>query len=278
MWSSAVRPSIVFANRQEAPMFRFGRRDERALEAVREEMTAADTRGRTVFANAMAQIESRLSIDHEATARLQASTQAAIESLRYEVVSRPAEIGPVLEQVAAMCALVAEKIEADRIERRALTEAIALLARPQPSLSEERSRVIGGTVLAPTDVSFSDDSPDREPAARELIDVGPVARTTIDLDPVDLEPVESRPVAPATLDLEPVEPRSERPVEAAAVIDLVDEEAFESTEPAPATEVWNAFEKTQFDTAGRDDAIEVRPRQGTRLTAARRSNAGATGR
>jgi len=77
-------------------MFGLGKRDARAADAVREEMTAADTRARAVLANAMAQIEARLSTDHEETARLQASTQAAIENLRYEVASRPADIGPVL--------------------------------------------------------------------------------------------------------------------------------------------------------------------------------------
>jgi hypothetical protein len=254
-------------------MFGLGKRDQRAVEVVREEMNAADSRARAVLADAMTQIESRLSTTHEETARLQASTQAAIDSLRYEVVSRPADIGPVLEQVAAMCALVAEKIEADRLERRALTEAIALLARSQPSLSEERSRVLGGTVLSSSGLLGMDDAVDREPAEPQPIDLEPVVLAAIDIEPVDREPIEREPVAARLVD-EPVA----HPVVVAATIDLVEEEKFETTESVPAPEVWNTFEKTHFDTTRDEVTTDVKPRQGTRLTAARRSNAGASWR
>jgi hypothetical protein len=243
-------------------MFGLGRRDDRAVDAVREEMSAADSRARAVLANAMAQIESRLSNDHAETARLQATTQAAIESLRQEVASRPSDIGPVLEQVAAMCALVAERLEADRIERRALTEAITLLARP--AVSDAPSRVLGGMVLSPSEISLDEEA--HAPAAPAAIDV---------------EPAESRPVAARSVDTPPIDPRLvatpvDAPVAAPAFIDLASAER-EPVQSASGTEIWNAFEKGRVDPPA-DDELDLRPRQGTRLTAARRSNAGASWR
>jgi hypothetical protein len=128
----------------------FGRRKSmelKAVAAIREEMSAADMRARAVLSNAMALIELRLSRDVEDRERIQASTEAAIENLRASVVDNANGVGRVLEQVANMCAMVAEQIEADRVERRTLADAITLLARPL-SGSADASHVIGGTVLA----------------------------------------------------------------------------------------------------------------------------------
>jgi hypothetical protein len=128
----------------------FGRRKRleiKAVAAIREEMSAADMRARAVLSNAMALIELRLSKDVEDRERIQASTEAAIENLRASIVDNANGVGRVLEQVANMCAMVAEQIEADRIERRTLADAITLLARPL-SGSADTPHVIGGTVLA----------------------------------------------------------------------------------------------------------------------------------
>lgn len=249
-------------------MFGLGKRDERAVEAVREEMSAADTRARAVLANAMAQIESRLTNDHEQAARLQAATQAAIENLRYEVSSRPSDIGPVLEQVAAMCALVAERLEADRLERRALTEAITLLARP--GITEGPSRVLGGMVM-PSEVSLVEPADANETVQIYAIESVPVEHAPIRPEPIDVEPIAVRAEAPTLIDAAPVT----APVEAPVVIDLTAEERH-AEEPASGTEFWSAFEKNHVESAEADEEPEVRPRQGTRLTAARRSNAGAS--
>lgn len=128
----------------------FGRRknmEAKAVAAIREEMSAADMRARAVLSNAMALIELRLSKDVEERERIQASTDAAIEHLRTSIVDNANGVGRVLEQVANMCAMVAEQIECDRVERRALAEAITLLARPVQG-SSDTPHVIGGTVLA----------------------------------------------------------------------------------------------------------------------------------
>ena len=128
----------------------FGRRKSLELQtiaAIREEMAAADMRARAVLSNAMALIELRLSKDQEEREREQQSTEAAIDLLRNSVVDNATGVGRLLEQVANMCAMVADRLEADRVERRALAEALSRLARPIADLPEA-SRVIGGTVLA----------------------------------------------------------------------------------------------------------------------------------
>jgi hypothetical protein len=259
-------------------MFGLGKRDERAVDAVREEMNAADSRARAVLANAMAQIEARLSNDHTETARLQETTQAAIESLRHEVAIRPSDLGPVLEQVAAMCALVAERLEADRLERRALTEAITLLARP--GLMEGPSRVMGGTVMASSEISLDEHPAVPEGPTLDQMEIAPIESVAIEHapivhEPIDLDPVEARAATTPTVDVEPPPSTAPAPVDAPAFIDLTEDDA-DATEPASGAEIWNAFEKRPVDEADAEEELDLRPRQGTRLTAARRSNAGAS--
>jgi hypothetical protein len=136
----------------------FGRRksmETRTIAAIREEMSAADMRARAVLSNAMALIELRLSKDVEERERVQVATEAAIEHLRTSIVDNANGVGRVLEQVANMCAMVAEQIEADRVERRALAEAISALARPLTG-SADTPHVIGGTVLASPGAAVGD--------------------------------------------------------------------------------------------------------------------------
>ena len=176
----------------------FGRRKSmeiKAVAAIREEMSAADMRARAVLSNAMALIELRLSKDAEERERIQATTEAAIENLRTSIVENANGVGRVLEQVANMCAMVAEQIEADRVERRALADAITLLARPL-SGSADPPHVIGGTVLAvsanandgelsllePTELSLLEREPNRGdgPAQQSVIDIEHVSQSSVD--------------------------------------------------------------------------------------------------
>ena len=136
----------------------FGRRKSLELQtiaAIREEMAAADMRARAVLSNAMALIELRLSKDQEEREREQQSTEGAIELLRNSVIDNATGVGRLLEQVANMCAMVADRLEADRVERRALAEAITRLAQPMAELPEP-SKVIGGTVVASSSSSSSE--------------------------------------------------------------------------------------------------------------------------
>ena len=126
------------------------------MEEIREQLTAADLRARAVLADAIAQIESRLTSDLEQRERLQASTELAIETLQRSVIGSATDVARALGQVSEMCAIVSEKIEADRVERRALTEAIAALARSQTAALDTPARTIGGTVYAASSLSGDD--------------------------------------------------------------------------------------------------------------------------
>ena len=137
----------------------FGRRkrqDELVIDAIREQLNTAAAHNRTVLTDAIERIDLRLSRDLEQRERLQASTEAAFEALRYSVTSSATDVARSLGQVANMCAMIAEQIEAERLERRSLTEAIALLARPPAPALEEPSRVIGGTVFASPELSHDE--------------------------------------------------------------------------------------------------------------------------
>jgi len=123
------------------------------VELIRDEMWAADRNAIAMLAEATAQIELRLSTDGEDRERAQMSTETAIEQLRSSVIGHAIDVGRGLEQVAEMCALLAEQIEADRLERRAIIEALTSLSPPRPSPSAGPSQVMGGIVFAASEIS-----------------------------------------------------------------------------------------------------------------------------
>jgi hypothetical protein len=127
------------------------RRDAEAMESIREQLAAADMHARSVL-SAVAQTESRWAKDREDRSQLQLSAEKAIENVRSSVVENAADVAKTLQQVTAMCALVVERLEADTIERRALTDAITTLSR-QAAVApaapvDTPSRIHGGTVLS----------------------------------------------------------------------------------------------------------------------------------
>ena len=128
----------------------FGRQNRKhlqALEELHEELTAADFRARAVLNDAIAQIEMRLAGDREDRKRAQLSTQTAIESSQGLIAAQATDVGRLLQQVANTCALVAERLEDDRYERRALADAIARLAQSPATPIESREHALGGTVF-----------------------------------------------------------------------------------------------------------------------------------
>ncbi len=129
----------------------------RAVEAVREEMAAAELRARAVLADALAKMEFRLSRDLEERQRLQSVTESAVETLHSSLTNSSTEVARALGQVANMCALVAERLDADRLERRAFTEAIARATRPPVAKPDGPSRIIGGTFFATSEIPDEDD-------------------------------------------------------------------------------------------------------------------------
>ncbi len=128
------------------------RRDAEALAAIREEMAAAELRARAVLADALAKMELRLSRDLEQRRRLQTVTESAVETLQTSLTTSSAEVAKALGQVANMCAIVAERLDADRLERRAFTEALARASRPPVAKVDGPSKIIGGTFFATSEV------------------------------------------------------------------------------------------------------------------------------
>ena len=128
------------------------RKEAAALEAIRAELSAAELRSRAVLADALAKMELRLSRDVEQRRRLQSVTESAVETLQSSVTDSSTEIARALGQVANMCALVAERLDADRLERRAFTEAIARAGRPPVTKGDGPSQIIGGTFFATSEV------------------------------------------------------------------------------------------------------------------------------
>ena len=128
------------------------RKEAATLDVVRAEMAAAELRSRAVLADALAKMELRLSRDVEERRRLQSITESAVETLQSSLTNSSTEVARALGQVANMCAIVAERLDADRLERRAFTEAIARAGRPPAAKADGPSQIIGGTFFATSEV------------------------------------------------------------------------------------------------------------------------------
>jgi hypothetical protein len=167
-------------------MFGKSKRDAEALAAIREEMAAAELRARAILADAVAKMELRLSRELEQRRRDQTATESAIETLRSGHSSSSSEVARALGQVANMCAIVAERLDADRLERRAFTEAIARATLPPVTKADGPSRIIGGTFFATSEV----------PDDAEISVVEPIEPIE-PIEPVEpIEPDDSAPGAP----------------------------------------------------------------------------------
>jgi len=126
-------------------------------------LSQADIRARTLLADSIARMESRLSLPEPETAPVPAAHLApvagtgAVEALAQSVAHTASEVARALEQMSSMCAMLAERLDADREERRVLTEAIARLG-VTPSLAHDApSSVLGGTVFPAPPVAGDDE-------------------------------------------------------------------------------------------------------------------------
>jgi hypothetical protein len=136
------------------------RRDAQAVEAMREQLAAADMHARSVLA-AVAKTDSRWTKDREDRARTWLAAAGALDDVRTSAAENTADITRALHHVAEACALVAEKLDADRLERGDLTEAINALKRQLAgSPLDTPSQVLGGMVYAP--------SPEPTPVVAEI--------------------------------------------------------------------------------------------------------------
>jgi hypothetical protein len=153
---------------------RFMRGDDRTLEAMLAELTAAEFRNQSALADGMNEIESRLSVNMDEHARVQSSTQTAMDRLQARVAESTADMTHALQGISDVCERVTADIEAHRLERHVLTDAIALLGAraPEPldlTVSEADPEVTDSTEISLvdeeiTEISLVDDEPPREPA------------------------------------------------------------------------------------------------------------------
>jgi len=168
----------------------FGRRWGARAEALREEVRtkmAAHAHERALLADAITKLESTLAAEAQQRADVQLSTEAAASTLLSSVENHATDLARAVEDVARMCALLADRIDTERDERRALVEAVTVLARRalesssviEPDLN--KPRLLGGNVYAspptPNDgevVLFDESANGREHMSR--LDVGAAVR------------------------------------------------------------------------------------------------------
>jgi len=141
----------------------FTRTEQRTLEAIRGEVAAGGAQARTTLADAISQIESRLSIGLEQHARVQTSTHDAVGRLQETVTDSAANVTLALEGVSEMCTKVADQIEGHRHERHLLTDAVALLARPVARPRE----VPPPAIVGEAEISIVDDDHDHDHRAQD---------------------------------------------------------------------------------------------------------------
>jgi hypothetical protein len=135
----------------------FGRRWGARAEALREEVRAklaAHAHERAMLTEALTKLESRMASDLEQHAEMRASTAAAMDALQDSATGHANDLGKAVQEVARICAMLADRIETEREERRALVEAVTLLARQAMEsrnvveLTSSKPRVIGGRMDA----------------------------------------------------------------------------------------------------------------------------------
>ncbi len=133
----------------------FGRRWGAKAEALREEVRAklaSHAHERALLTDAITKLESTLAADVRQRTEIQSSTDATANTLRDSVNDHATDLARAVEAVARMCAMLADRIETERDERRALVEAVSKLAQrvlESPSAVEpdvNKPRLLGGNV------------------------------------------------------------------------------------------------------------------------------------
>jgi hypothetical protein len=134
------------------------RRAERRAELEAQRRAEVETEVRAALAEFAAAVEVRVHAELDRSRQTQASLIEALQTMRSEFATRDNHLAQALTAVANAVDQVAENIDADHLERRALIDAISTLARvgDQPlSLPplEPRERVLGGTVFGGSSAS-----------------------------------------------------------------------------------------------------------------------------
>ncbi len=136
----------------------FGRRWGARAEALREEVRAklaSHAHERALLADAITKLESTLAAEMQQRADVRSSTEDTVNTLRNSLNDHATDVARAVEDLARMCGLLAERIDTERDERRALVEAVTLLAQralESPAATEpevHKPRLLGGNVYPP---------------------------------------------------------------------------------------------------------------------------------
>ena len=128
----------------------FGRRSRQETEELlraalqRLDVNAKET---AVLVKTIAALKATIGVEAERARGLEATADATARARHEALAAQAADVSAALEHVASMYARLAERVEADRLERPALTEAIGRLGRQLMTPDPNRPRVVGGTVF-----------------------------------------------------------------------------------------------------------------------------------
>ncbi|HEY5172800.1 MAG TPA: hypothetical protein VIK54_13815, partial [Acidimicrobiia bacterium] len=129
----------------------FGRRrrqeTDALLRAVQERLDASAAEG-TALAKNIAGLKATIDVEIARSRRAEATADTTARDLQLGRTAQSAEMTAALEHVASLFARLAERIEADRLDRHALSEVVGHLARKLEAVDTSRPNVIGDSVLA----------------------------------------------------------------------------------------------------------------------------------
>jgi hypothetical protein len=158
----------------------FGRRRRQEAEALvlaardRLEVNAEQT---AVLVEAVSALRATIGAELERTRRLEANADATAVARNDALAAQAAGVSAALERVASMYTRLAEQLEADRLERPALAEALGHLSRRLAPPDPARPRVLGGSVFATPEVDPREIVLDEE-AVRVVPSMAPFDRGT----------------------------------------------------------------------------------------------------
>jgi hypothetical protein len=128
----------------------FGRRSRQETEELlRAALQRLDGNAKetAVLVKTIAALKATIGVEAERARGLEATADATARARHEALAAQAADVSAALEHVASMYARLAERVEADRLERPALTEAIGRLGRQLMAPDPNRPRVVGGTVF-----------------------------------------------------------------------------------------------------------------------------------
>jgi len=130
----------------------------------------AEAEARSAWLDAAALLEARSRIDHKNVADAHESLIGSLSDLRADMAKRDDKLDATLTQLGTVCESLAERMDADRVERREFVATINALAAALVGRGVD-DHVVGGSVFG---------------AGADEIDAGATAPPTIDLTAVEV--------------------------------------------------------------------------------------------